>query len=170
MEGDDGPQWPRKVAALVNGRIRGKEILLSLCRRAHRDKAQCLYSLPRTYIPPDPRPLRSSGRQKSRDLNLTFILLWFLPYDKDAIKLIISSSAPQANTFSFNERQGERVGGVVHLAKIKKIYISKSYQRDWFSETLHTFFPCVLLPLGERSSSRLWPIMRPSSFSAILAR
>lgn len=45
MEGDDRPQWPWKVAALVNGRIRGKEILLSLCRRAHRDKAQCLHSL-----------------------------------------------------------------------------------------------------------------------------
>lgn len=44
MEGDDRPQWPWKVAALVNGRIRGKEILLSLCRRAHRDKAQCLHS------------------------------------------------------------------------------------------------------------------------------
>lgn len=44
MEGDDHPQWPWKVAALVNGRIRGKEILLSLCRRAHRDKAQCLHS------------------------------------------------------------------------------------------------------------------------------
>lgn len=43
MEGDDRPQWPWKVAALVNGRIRGKEILLSLCRRAHRDKAQCLH-------------------------------------------------------------------------------------------------------------------------------
>lgn len=42
MEGDDGPQWPWKVTALVNGRIRGKEILLSLCRRAHRDKTQCL--------------------------------------------------------------------------------------------------------------------------------
>lgn len=45
MEGDDRPQWPWKVAALVNGRIRGKEILLSLCRRAHRDKAQCLHSV-----------------------------------------------------------------------------------------------------------------------------
>lgn len=44
MEGDGHPQWPWKVAALVNGRIRGKEILLSLCRRTHRDKARCLHS------------------------------------------------------------------------------------------------------------------------------
>lgn len=44
MEGDDRPQWLWKVAALVNGRIRGKEILLSLCRRTHRDKAWCLHS------------------------------------------------------------------------------------------------------------------------------
>lgn len=27
MEGDERPQWPWKVAALVNGRIRGREIL-----------------------------------------------------------------------------------------------------------------------------------------------
>lgn len=118
MEGDDGPQWPRKVAALVNGRIRGKEILLSLCRRAHRDKAQCLYPFPRTYIPPAPRPLRSSECQKSRDWDLNrFFLLLFFSNDKDVIKCIVLSLAPQANTFSFNEWQGERVGGVVHLAK-----------------------------------------------------
>ncbi|TNN63564.1 hypothetical protein EYF80_026216 [Liparis tanakae] len=44
MEGDDRPQWPRKVAALVNGGIRGDETLPSWCRRAHGDKAQCLPS------------------------------------------------------------------------------------------------------------------------------
>lgn len=44
MEGDDRPQWLWKVAVLVNRRIRGKEILLSLWRRAHGDKTQCLHS------------------------------------------------------------------------------------------------------------------------------
>lgn len=78
MEGDDRPQWPWKVAALVNGRIRGKEILLSLCRRAHRDKAQCLHSFS-VPIPPAPSPRSddlSAKGVRTRTWTISIPLFW----------------------------------------------------------------------------------------------
>lgn len=96
MEGDDRPQWPRKVAALVNGRIRGKEILLSLRRRARRDKAQCLHSFSVPVVPPAPSALRDHPSAKGVR---TYSLLPFLtPFSNKEVlharRSSLSAAAP----------------------------------------------------------------------------